>query len=70
MTLTLDDVLGKLAGLTPAKRREVEKLANEATKNLAWLPNVGPQMTAYFHPADVLLYGGAGGAGAGRIQTG
>ena len=61
----LDEILAALQALPPEARAEVEKVAIEATAHLKWLPNVGPQEQAYFHPADVLLYGGQAGGGKG-----
>lgn len=35
-----------------------------------WIAQVGPQEEAYFHPADVLLYGGAAGGGKTALACG
>jgi hypothetical protein len=39
-------------------------------RGLPWIPNAGPQTQAYFHPAKVLLYGGAGGGGKTDLSIG
>jgi hypothetical protein len=66
----LDEILARLAALPPATRQRVEREAREATAHMAWLPNPGPQTEAYFHPADVLLYGGQGGGGKSDLGLG
>ncbi len=68
--MQLDDVLTRLSGLAPKERKEIEKLALEATKGMKWLPNPGPQTDAYFNNADVLLYGGQGGGGKSDLGLG
>ena len=42
----------------------------EATKALRWIPNPGPQTSAYFCQADELLYGGEGGGGKSSLLLG
>ena len=66
----LDDILARLNGLDPKARQEVEALAAQATADMKWLPNPGPQTEAYFHPADILLYGGQGGGGKSDLGIG
>jgi hypothetical protein len=66
----LDDILARLNGLDQKARQEVEALAAQATAGMKWLPNPGPQTEAYFHPADVLLYGGQGGGGKSDLGLG
>lgn len=66
----LDDIIGKLGVLPEKERKEIEALALQATKDMKWLPNVGAQTAAYFSPADVLLYGGAGGGGKSDLGLG
>lgn len=70
MTLLLDDVLARLQALPPTERKEIEKLADEATKGMRWIPTAGPQLDAYYCPADVLLYGGQGGGGKTDLGLG
>lgn len=67
---TLDELISRLDAMPARERAEVEKLARDATKGMRWLPNVGPQTEAYFSPADVLLYGGSGGAGKSDLGLG
>lgn len=64
----LDEILQKLEGLPPEALLELEKeRLKEAAK---WLPNPGAQTDAYLSPADVLLYGGAGGGGKSDLGLG
>ena len=39
-------------------------------QKLVWYPTPGPQYDAYHSPADVLLYGGAGGSGKSELGLG
>lgn len=66
----LDDILARLTALPVNQRKEVEKLALDATAGMKWIPNPGPQTDAYFSPADVLLYGGQGGGGKSDLGLG
>jgi len=60
----LDEVMQKLSGMTPAEVAELERDIEQQAEAV-WIPSHGPQYTAYFHPADELLYGGSGGSGKG-----
>lgn len=64
----LDQVMKKLEGMSPQDLAELEKTVVDDAEPI-WLPTVGPQYTAYFHPADELLYGGAAGGGKGMRLT-
>lgn len=68
--MNLDEVLSRLGALAPADKAKAVETALKATKGMKWLPNPGPQTEAYFHPADVLLYGGAGGSGKTDLGLG
>lgn len=68
--MTLDDILAKLGAVPSSVRKEIEQEAIQATANMVWIPSPGAQTTAYFHPADVLLYGGAGGGGKTDLGLG
>lgn len=70
MTLLLDDLIGRLNALPVEERKEIERLAEEATRGLKWIPNPGPQSDAFYCPADVLLYGGQGGGGKSDLGLG
>jgi hypothetical protein len=66
----LDDVLAKLGTMPEDAREQVVKAALSATAGMRWIPNTGPQTEAYFHPADVLLYGGQAGGGKSELGLG
>lgn len=68
--MNLDDVLARLGALAPDDKAKAVETALKATAGMKWLPNPGPQTEAYFHPADVLLYGGQGGGGKSDLGLG
>jgi hypothetical protein len=68
--MNLDEVLTALRGLPAEKRASLEDEAMGKTSHMAWCPSPGPQAMAYFHPADILLYGGAGGGGKSDLGLG
>jgi hypothetical protein len=53
----------EMALLSPEERARYEKEISDATADMAWVPNPGPQTRAYFSEADQLLYGGRAGGG-------
>lgn len=65
----LDELMQKLDRMSPAELAELEKSIEGEAEPL-WIPNYGPQYTAYFHPADELLYGGQGGGGKSDLALG
>lgn len=66
----LDDVLARLEVLPEADRESVVKMAMDATKDMVWVPNPGPQTEAYFCQADELFYGGSAGGGKTDLLCG
>ena len=64
----LADIEGRLAALPEGEREALKALVLD--RRPKWVPNPGPQTEAYFSPADVLLYGGAGGGGKSSLLTG
>ena len=73
-TATVDDlkrVERLIAGLDPKARRELEELpAIKEQLKRKWIPNPGPQTTAYYSPADELFYGGEAGGGKSDLMQG
>lgn len=65
----LDEVEDYLRGLPQSKLREIERQVAPVTKRV-WLPQPGPQTTAYYSEADETLYGGAAGGGKSDLIAG
>ena len=52
--------------LTPEERAQIDRLLAP----VIWQPLPGPQMEAYYSPADVLFYGGSAGGGKSDLPIG
>lgn len=59
----LDDLLDGYQNMTPEKRAELDAMIDARSSGRLWVPSPGPQYEAVKCEADVLLYGGSGGAG-------
>jgi hypothetical protein len=70
MASFLDELLSKLDALPEEQREEVISDAVNATKDMKWMPNPGPQTDAYLSEADVMLYGGQAGGGKSHFELG
>lgn len=70
MAQMLDDILARLNNLPDADRNAVIADAMAATKGMKWVPNPGPQDSAYFCEADELFYGGQAGGGKSALGVG
>lgn len=68
MSQLLDDILAKLAKMPASEKAELQRAY--LRENPKWLPNIGPQTTAYLCPADLLFYGGQGGGGKSDLGLG
>lgn len=66
----LDEYLSKLNAMPVEQAQMVIATAMEATKELIWVPNPGPQTEAYFSEADELFYGGSAGGGKSDLAIG
>lgn len=66
----LDDVISRLHVLPDGRRDELINEAIEATKEMVWVPNPGPQTTAFNSLADELYYGGQAGGGKSDLGVG
>jgi len=62
----LDELLEKIDALPAKDRANLEAMVRDATSDMPWTPNPGPQTLAYFSEADELFYGG--GAGGGKTD--
>lgn len=60
---SVDELLSRFAGLSPEKQAEIKDFVKAKSADTMWFPTVGPQLDAVNCQADVLLYGGSGGAG-------
>src|SRR5690349_10342251 len=69
MLSPLDELMSKLDRMSPAELAELEKSIVDDAEQV-WIPNHGPQYTAYYHPADELLYGGSAGGGKTELALG
>ncbi len=70
MPSTLDELIGRLDGMPQDTREQIAQEAVTATEGLKWIPNPGPQTSAYFSQADVLLYGGQAAGGKTDLLAG
>ena len=61
--LSLEELARKVAGLSAADRDEIARMTVSSTAETKFIPNAGPQMAAFFSPADLCFYGGAAGGG-------
>src|SRR5690242_21253018 len=68
--MQLADYLDALTRTSPKDKEEVINRALNATKNMVWVPNPGPQTDAYFSEADELFYGGQAGGGKTDLELG
>lgn len=68
--MTLDEIIKALNVLSPEERAKVEQTALEATKDVLWVPNPGPQTDALMSEADELFYGGQAGGGKTDLLLG
>lgn len=68
--MPLSEIEKVIEKLPAGARKELEKEVSKAAGNALWTPLPGPQTDAYFSKADVLLYGGSGGAGKSDLGVG
>jgi hypothetical protein len=66
----LDEILESFGALDPAEQAELEAMADEATADMVWVPNPGPQTDAFYCEADELFYGGQAGGGKTDLVCG
>lgn len=68
--MDLLELVSTIAKLSNTEQDAVYQSALEATKDLVWVPNPGPQTTAYFCEADEVFYGGQAGGGKSDLALG
>ena len=66
----LDELLDRLKALPEDVRNQVVADAKAATTDMVWVPNAGPQTTAFFSDADETFYGGQAGGGKTDLAVG
>jgi len=66
----IDQLLANYQGLPADKRAELDKLIDDRSAGVLWVPTIGPQLDAVRCLADVLLYGGEGGGGKTDLGIG
>ncbi len=66
----IEDILRRLQALPDSEREALKRDVMERTRNMAWVPNAGPQLSAYLSEADQLLYGGESGGGKTDLLLG
>ncbi len=66
----LEHVAAKLRDMPAGERAAVVESALRLTSEFRWTPIVGPQMEAFFSPADLVYYGGQGGGGKSDLLIG
>ena len=69
-TSLLDDVIGRLTRLPDIERDKVVQDAIEATRDMVWVPNPGPQTQWFNCQADELFCGGQAGPGKSDVIVG
>ena len=69
MPTTIEGMMEAIERMTPQERQQVEAIT-AVERSKPWIPQAGPQMAAYHHEADELLYGGAAGGGKTDLALG
>lgn len=70
MSDALEIVAAKLQDMPASERAGVVESALRLTSGFRWAPLPGPQLEAFFSPADLLYYGGQGGGGKSDLLIG
>jgi hypothetical protein len=68
--LGIEEFAARLAALPQETREKIVQAAYDYSGGMKWVATAGPQLQAYFCPADILLYGGSGGAGKSDLLCG
>ena len=68
--LSLVDLAKKIASMPSKEMEELVSTAYAFTGEQKWFPSSGAQEAGYFSSADLLLYGGSGGAGKSDLLLG
>lgn len=68
--MNIDDILEALDAMPEEQREQMLAAADDIVGDTPWLPNPGPQETAYYCEADELFYGGQAGGGKSALVIG
>lgn len=68
--LSIDELALKIASASKEARDEIVGAALDFTANMKWVPQPGPQTSAFFSQADVLFFGGQAGGGKTDLGLG
>lgn len=68
--MDLDEVLARVNSLPEDERAALKQQVLDRTAGRKFIPSPGPQTDAWYSKADVLLYGGQGGAGKTGLLCG
>ena len=66
----LDDILSRVKALGPDEQKTLCQDVASGTKTMVWVPNPGPQTSAFYSEADELYYGGQAGGGKSDVTIG
>jgi hypothetical protein len=68
--MSLSEILAAFDVMPEQQQQELLANADKLTGDKRWLPNPGPQTTAYFSEADEVFYGGQAGGGKTDLEIG
>jgi hypothetical protein len=68
--INLDEIVARLGVLPEKERKAVVAHAMQATRDMPWCPNPGPQTDAFYSEADEVFYGGQAGPGKTDLLVG
>ena len=66
----IEELLANYLTMPDKDRAELDKLIDDRSAGVLWVPTAGPQLDAVNCTADVLLYGGEGGGGKTDLGLG
>ncbi len=68
--MNLEEIQTKLKELPKEEYQKIKSDVIKATAKMKWFPNPGPQLAAFWSPADVLLFGGMAAGGKSDLALG
>lgn len=70
MANLLDDIIDRVTKMDDKETAALMATVSQATGDMVWIPQPGPQSDAYFTEADELFYGGQAGGGKSDLIMG